>query len=776
MIRIIKIRFNETKAKKYSVLTKQKADSIAHLFKFIDSYLENIPESERYDLHYSLAEWEDASRTFVEQHVIPIDIDDIDLERIDEYHQHVQKAFGIDLDRTAIVCSGNGLHYLIGLEDPITDPTFFERNRENYKYLMFKLNNALEIAGLAGHGDAGPFRDKATLRLPNTLNIKKGIEKKCYFIESHLFPQGFSLGDSAGSPVLNTGDYMPDSALKRYPKPDTRSVIDECLFVQHCRDNQDTVSEPAWYAMLSVVGRLEKGRSLCHQYSSSFKGYDQQETDIKIDQAIASSGPRTCQNIGTLWDGCPGCKHADQIKSPVLIKGKDFIATKETGFHFVEDDAQGNPKVKQPDYEGLRKHFEQEHQYMVLSDTRIMYTFNGTHWEFYSDVEIEAFAERNFDPDPNIAKVKEFKAKLYRTQLRHSNWLSSSIEGKMNFKNGVLDMHTLGLTPHSVEHGFQYVLDYDYEPTADCPRFDKFMQEISCNREELAEIMLQFSGYAFANHECNPPKAMVLLGEGQNGKSTFMKVLQKLAGKKTYSALTLAELKSDVYRYQLQGKLFNMAEETPTKSLMDSSTFKNLVSGGETTVKMLYKQPYLFQNRAKLMFACNELPTVTDATKGMFRRLILIPFDACFDGQKEDMNIEAKLYSELPGIFNRIIDAYQRFRITQRFPQSDSSDQAIEEYRQEVDTVYLWKEECLHLKPLIEDDKNDFIVNAKLFQHYRHYTEGRKKQPISDLKFYHRLSKMINKDRKGRVTIRHKKVGVYKCVELFEDMDYQAVY
>jgi len=90
----------------------------------------------------------------------------------------------------------------------------------------------------------------------------------------------------------------------------------ECAFIQFCRDNAATLSEPMWYAMISSLCRLGRtGEALIHEYSQKHPGYLSSETDKKIAHARSASGPITCAKIKEMFDCGKQCK----VKSPVQL-------------------------------------------------------------------------------------------------------------------------------------------------------------------------------------------------------------------------------------------------------------------------------------------------------------------------------------------------------------------------------------------------------------------------------------------------------------------------
>ena len=94
----------------------------------------------------------------------------------------------------------------------------------------------------------------------------------------------------------------------------------ECEFLQYCRDNARTLSEPLWYAMLSNLSRFgDEGRMLSHQLSKPYPGYSVAETDKKLNHAFTASGPMTCNEIANKGFRCPSLERCKGNAPAALI-------------------------------------------------------------------------------------------------------------------------------------------------------------------------------------------------------------------------------------------------------------------------------------------------------------------------------------------------------------------------------------------------------------------------------------------------------------------------
>jgi uncharacterized protein (DUF927 family) len=115
-------------------------------------------------------------------------------------------------------------------------------------------------------------------------------------------------------------------------KSNAQNILQSCAFVQHCRTNAKTLSEPEWHAMITNVARADGGVALAHELSEGHPGYKQHETEAKIQHAITNGQPHTCDYIQTRigFSGCPdgGCG----VKAPVAFATSEIhLANAEIG-------------------------------------------------------------------------------------------------------------------------------------------------------------------------------------------------------------------------------------------------------------------------------------------------------------------------------------------------------------------------------------------------------------------------------------------------------------
>ena len=720
-----------------------RALSVADLFANIEKVLDRIPDDEKWNIYYTAADCLEAKgRKLVKQDIIPIDIDDIDIADLEPYIAIVENITEVPRDKMGIVFSGNGLQFIIQLNDSIVEADYFDEHRGIYKAMAGRINQQMYLNGLVGTVDPSVFSKGRLLRLPFTINRKPNKpEREAKLLNGNIEYAGFDLWKASKIPYVQEGEHIHPRAVAKMPEPDPVGVLEGCDFLKYIKDNQDKISEPQWYAMLSIVGRLPEGGKLVHEYSKNHPDYHPDETDMKLEHALESAGPRTCDNINSLWDGCQACPNWNNCKSPIMLRTEEFIATKDTGFYEVVIDRNGQVKNRKPCYDDLVKWYIEQNDYCTMNSSSIVHIFDDKKWIDVTANDIHNFAEKWFDPKPTTQLCKEFEAKLKRTNLQEPDWFN--VDGYINFSNGVLELETMTLGEHCSSYGFRYVLPFDYDPDATCPRFDQFIDEITVNDDELGKVLLEYMGYSLVGADpVIGQKALILHGEGSNGKSVFIEVLRALAGKNNYSTLSMgSEINKLENRYQLASKLFNISEETPTKAMMDSSIFKALVAGGEVQARKLYCDSYSMKNYAKIIMACNELPRTTDLSHGMMRRLLIIPFHATFTEETKDVHLVDTLKGELAGIFNRAMEGYQRFiDNNKRFTDAQAIKDSVEKYQAENDSIATWVEEET------EQSSTWKVPFKEAYYNYRNYCDSMGLFCETSNKFAKQLYKRLGQD------------------------------
>ncbi|HUV51328.1 MAG TPA: phage/plasmid primase, P4 family [Anaerolineae bacterium] len=216
------------------------------------------------------------------------------------------------------------------------------------------------------------------------------------------------------------------------------------------------------------------------------------------------------------------------------------------------------------------------------------------------------------------------------------------------FKNIIYNIKTDEELKYSPEYFFTSKLNVNYNREAICPFIDSTFSQLVPEPDHLFELT------AYCLYRAYPyQKWFFLYGSGGNGKTVYTMILESLLGKENIRSITADQFVDNRFAVaDLHGKFANLAGEMSYNTLEKTAILKQLVGGDLLRAERKYKEPFYFNNYAKLIFNTNSLPKTTDKTRAFYRRLYLIEFPNRFEGSdKEDKLLFQKItQNELEGL------------------------------------------------------------------------------------------------------------------------------
>lgn len=227
------------------------------------------------------------------------------------------------------------------------------------------------------------------------------------------------------------------------------------------------------------------------------------------------------------------------------------------------------------------------------------------------------------------------------------------------------------------------------------PNFSRFLESSLVTKGDfktdtkLIMVAQEMLGSIFIDN-LKASKAFFLYGEsGQNGKSTFTKLIRKIVGPQFTSSLALSDLGKTFGLAPLIGMKVNIRDELDDK-FGSSKIFKELVTGDTVGDQHKYGSHFTLSNRAKFIFSSNVMATFDGLDGGLRRRLLFIPFYREFkDGDLDkDYDLEEKLEEEIPGIVGWALEGAKRLVTNQyRFTKSEQVDKVMEEFEDDASSA-----------------------------------------------------------------------------------------
>ena len=165
--------------------------------------------------------------------------------------------------------------------------------------------------------------------------------------------------------------------------------------------------------------------------------------------------------------------------------------------------------------------------YPFVSINEEMFLFTGTNWENVDSHTIKVFIKYAYGKlcGDSVAASKKEVINGLTSQLPYTTMALNVKQAvdKINFRNGTLNLMTMGLARHDWKDYFRYVLPYDYNPGADCPMFRRYLDEVMPEKE-AQDVLAEYIGWLFIP-ELKLEKILFLYGSGCNGKSVFVEII-----------------------------------------------------------------------------------------------------------------------------------------------------------------------------------------------------------------------------------------------------------
>lgn len=392
----------------------------------------------------------------------------------------------------------------------------------------------------------------------------------------------------------------------------------------------------------------------------------------------------------------------------------------------------------------VAKTIVEEHK--VLFSEGQYYKYEGGVYREQKEQEIDRLIMGVSGPDFSISLRNETKAYLEPMAFidRDERKPSANL---LNLANGIFDLSTMSLKPHTPEIVFTSQIATPYIPEASCPRWNCFLDEVLGDDPTKISVLKEFMGYCLIS-EPNFEKTLMLIGYGANGKSVVLNVLRGVLGKNNCVSLPLEEFKNGYYLAELSQKMVNISTESSSKSRDYETSLKRLVSGEERMVAKKFGHPFGLQSTCKYAFSFNEFPSVEDRTDGFYRRILPIPFPVQIPPERQNKWLSKELLDkERSGILNWMFEGLEQLLYSNEFSSSPSIEELISGIKSDNNNVITFVNEAC----CFEQDAT--ITKNGLYTGYRSYCDQGGYKPFSKNKFSRMLKKSFPTITEGKSSV-----------------------
>lgn len=244
---------------------------------------------------------------------------------------------------------------------------------------------------------------------------------------------------------------------------------------------------------------------------------------------------------------------------------------------------------------------------------------------------------------------------------------NSGLENYINFEDGMLNIETKELLPHSPKYLSTIQLPCKYkeilESKGKAPIFDKYMEDLCFEKPDYKQLLLEFIGAIVSNIPARSiKKILIMKGEGDTGKSQLRSLVEFLIGEKNSFPIQLSQLNDKYMPGYLYGKRLAGHGEASSKVATNLNEFKALTGGDQVNFARKFDSPISFVFGGLFWYNSNFfIKFGGDRGDWVYNRLIIMEFNNVIPEKNRDKKLLSKMKKEKNGIMYQILQYLYKF-------------------------------------------------------------------------------------------------------------------
>lgn len=461
------------------------------------------------------------------------------------------------------------------------------------------------------------------------------------------------------------------------------------------------------------------------------------ENPTKCPLGHTSEGGKSFHSTGDVWN----CFHCGQSGNVIQLYQKihkvEFkeakkILAKKSG---LSDDVKKHfnalykdPKTRNEASELLAEEIKKiYHVHTVRNDLRAeMWVYRNGVYVPNGRTYCEEFCQITMGDKYNTVFSKRVIDKLKAMSfISEKDFFINEDLSLIPIENGILNVVTKELMDFSYKYKFFNKLPIVYDKLAKCEKFKQFLTDVLPEETDQKLVQELFGFLLYRDYKFK--KAFLFNGDGDNGKSVLIQVMEKMLGKGNTKQLTLEQISSKPFLIsQLFGMYANMSSEINDKELDDTTMFKSLTGHDAVTCDRKFLTTIDFTNFAKMIFSCNQIPSSTDDTDAFYNRWIVLDFAYKFVNSPDPSNPKEKLIDttmvdkvttpgEMMGVLNWALEGYDRLMKQGKFTYNASTADVRQIMKRKSNSFHAF------LMDEVEKDEQGYVTLTDIEKAYNRY-------------------------------------------------------
>jgi putative DNA primase/helicase len=228
----------------------------------------------------------------------------------------------------------------------------------------------------------------------------------------------------------------------------------------------------------------------------------------------------------------------------------------------------------------------------------------------------------------------------------------------LNTPANLIDLATGETMVHDRSHLISQVTGA--KPGSDCPRWLKFLAEVTDDDPALMGYLARLAGYCLTG-KTNEQMFAFIHGPGGNGKSVFVQIIAAVLGDYAATATLDTFMASASARHLtelagLRAARLVIVPETEAGRSWAEARIKTVTGGEKVRANFMHRDHFEYVPQFKLVVMGNHRPALFQVNEAMHRRMHLVPFDVIIPEDRRDRGLLAALMQEIDGILGWMLE------------------------------------------------------------------------------------------------------------------------
>ena len=399
----------------------------------------------------------------------------------------------------------------------------------------------------------------------------------------------------------------------------------------------------------------------------------------------ASTGEWEAQDIQKQWD---------RFNGEGITWGSVVHLAKENGYQPEKKKKSDEPKIYPYD---IAEAFMESNHYWFTHDELHQYNDKNGLYEPCAP-KVRKSARLQFGSQVNTSKVNEVENHI--TDMAHRS--DFACDGVV-FKNGVLDLDTMELSPHTPDsyHLTGYPVNYLVGEKPSVTSFRDYLFQLTQDCEAVTTLF-EMIGSCFDPGVFEMRTVFLLTGSGSNGKSTLLDIIEELVGMHNISRTPFTDYGIDKWaKGGLVDKALALDDDVdPTKPL--GPALKSLVTKKVHEVELKYRNSFPYPLESTFIGAINGQPHTSDTSDAFWDRFLVLDFPMTFE---KDAKARQRLMAEftspemLDAITTFSVNLYGQAKRAGVFTRPERSEEMVAMFQENANHIITFANERLVHSP-----------------------------------------------------------------------------